>query len=462
MLKAKGSRGKRVGACALMLCICISLIYGITDNYAYASAAIDVNQEVEIIVSVSTEIVKQGSVSIIYDTNYFRYVPDSLSWIYSAETSKFDFNSNRVDTDLTALGVTELNGKTGAQVSFTLKGSKVTLSEDEYADIFSIKLKAVQPTTITESTFGTYSNRPSTYSIVGDGDPVPSTTSYTITPTSITTSTTVNNTSFDVDVTLTADPTTALYASVQAELTYDPKLVKPNLSALNGVVSEDEDALGKLTITIGPDKDAPVGDGVLLATIPFTPIAEGTAKFAVSDNATVSIQGNPPEIQAAPGTPLEVEIKAATLPVTVGGSYEGLPASGYQVIKFKLPDAPTKVYTYDGEPMHYAKIDGEHYIMYIVSDDVTSTSAKLPELTDIDYANDGDLNGGGLRISDAQIAYDLAKSHSSYTGDSDLTLLDIQARLKADVDGDGQITEADAAVIKSAVHGASLPFAPAA
>jgi hypothetical protein len=459
MLKAKGSRGKRVGACALMLCICISLIYGITDNYAYASAAIDVNQEVEIIVSVSTEIVKQGSVSIIYDTDYFRYVPDSLSWIYSAETSKFDFNSNRVDTDLTVLGVTELNGKTGAQISFTLKGSKVTLSEDEYADIFSMKLKAVQPTTITESTFGTYSNRPSTYSIVGDGDTVPPTSSYTITPTGTTTSATVN-TSFNVDVTLTADPTSALYASVQAKLTYAPELVKPELSALKDVVSED--VPGTLTITIGPGDDAAVGDGILLAKIPFTPIAEGMATFAVSDNATVSIQGDPLEIKAEPGTPLDVEIKAATLPVTLGGSYEGLPTSGYQVIRFKLPDAPTKVYTYGGEPMHYAKIGGEHYIMYIVPADVTSANAKTPELTDIDYSNDGDLNGGGLRISDAQIAYDLATSHSSYAEDGNLTLLDIQARLKADVNGDGKITVADAAAIKSAVHGAPLPFAPAA
>jgi hypothetical protein len=110
--------------------------------------------------------------------------------------------------------------------------------------------------------------------------------------------------------------------------------------------------------------------------------------------------------------------------------------------------------------MHYVYKDSKHYVTYIVESSVTAETMETPQLTTIPYVNDGDLNGGGLRISDAQIAYDLWKEHTNYT--SGIAGLGIQARLKADVNGDGQVDEADVIAIKTAIHGgAALPFAAA-
>lgn len=392
---------------------------------------------------------KSGTVVIIYDTDYFRYVPDSLKWIHSAETSKFEFNVNRVDTDLTALGVEETNGKTGAQVSFMLKDKKITLSEGEYADIYSIKLKAVQPTTITESTFGTYSTRPSQCRVVGgESQPPAQTTSYIVTPTGAATATVGDP--FDITVTLTANPTTAEYGLAQAELVYDPDFVTPYIDELTNV---NEAGGGKLKITHGSGENTPVGSGAVLATIPFKPTAAAagkTAVFTVSDGAFITLEDTGgAQIKAVSGGPLSVTIATALAVIDFDATHSVLP-TGYKLLRYYISGTPT-VYTYNGEPMHYVFDGNDSYMTYIVASDVTAAAAEaLIKDTGEAYEASADVNGiDGVNISDAQIAYDLANPSGYYSTYENLS---IAARLGADVDNDGQVTQADAEAVIKAIH----------
>jgi hypothetical protein len=117
----------------------------------------------------------------------------------------------------------------------------------------------------------------------------------------------------DVAVLLTADPATAEYASVYAELTYNAAYFTPDLTGLNNV---SEETPGTLKITDGPHSDTAVGaDGATLVTIPFTPIAAGSATFAItSGSAKVYLQGAydaDDAIPAGSGASLSVTIEAA-------------------------------------------------------------------------------------------------------------------------------------------------------
>jgi hypothetical protein len=277
------------------------------------------------------------------------------------------------------------------------------------------------------------------------------TTVYTITPTGDADATV--NTPFNVDVKLTADTETALYASAEAELTYNPSLVTPDLTGLDGVVSDSEPH-GTLKITkfTSDGKAAEIGGGVTLATIPFEPIAPGVAVFSVSQGAFVCLAGTGgDEIGAASGKDLSVSIIESQPTVTFNAEYAALP-SGYKLLMYELPDAPDKVWTYNGEDMHYIKQGGKHYITYIVSGSVDAESAETPVRTDNTLIpNNADVNGvGGVRVSDAQIIYDIINEHENYDVFEGLS---VGARLGADVNNDGAVDNADVLAVVSAIHG---------
>jgi hypothetical protein len=266
---------------------------------------------------------------------------------------------------------------------------------------------------------------------------------------------TAGGSAFDVAVWLNADPTTSEYAAVDAELVFDPELVEPILVPEVPNVSLSNDAENMLIISAGPGDSAVVGDGVLLATIPFAPLAEGDAVFTVSDNAAISLSGDPCTVPAESGEPLSVSIGAGALPITFVSTYKGLPDT-YQLLRYEVPEKPTFFSTYAGEKMYYYYDGNEskHYLTCIVDSGVSLENAVAPVITWEPYANDGDLNNDGRqRISDAQIIYDLVKGHTNYT--SQLGELSIEARLKADLNGDGQIDQADIAAAVAAVHGAA-------
>jgi hypothetical protein len=445
--------------------MCASLVFGV-GNHAYAVATAVVDQEIEIIVSLLSDAPKAGtSVTIIYDTANFQYVKNSLRWLPEDAPKLFGFNSDkwntteyepeadtgsRVDIELSALGIDDIADKTGAQVRFSLN-NKITKSSDAL-DLYSIKLKAIHETAITESTFGTYSSSsyPSTYRIVYEGENS-SASPYTVAATTVVTGVQVSGNPFDVDVTLTADPTTSGYASVQAELTYDPDLVTPYLEELEDV--SDSEPPGTLTITYGPSNGGEVGAGVALATIPFEPKAAGTAVFSVSEGATVTLAGSSDdedlEIQATPGSDLEVEITAQ---LAVLSDYTNLP-SGYKLLKYGTAKADYG-YTYNDSPMYWSSKLNTYLFIVEESDydrDGITAGASADDAKELAY--DGDVSGDGkIRISDAQIVYDIVNAHTNYQS---IDGLSVEARLRADVNGDGEVTADDITVIKNIIHGIS-------
>jgi hypothetical protein len=280
------------------------------------------------------------------------------------------------------------------------------------------------------------------------------TASYTIAATTAATAPQASGDPFSVYVKLTADPTTALYATAEAKLAYNPDLVVPILDGLTNV--SDSETPGKLTITHNPKngEDVAVGaDVAALATIPFAPKAQGTAVFTVSEDAVVCLAGQEgAEIPAAPGAPLEVEIGAAAPTFTFDDQYGALPSSDYQLLMYQLSAAPVNVWTYGGETMHYVYTDGKHYVTYIVEDTVDADNALTPvESSKPIVLEDADVNGSGtVRISDAQIIYDIINNHANYSA---LSGLSIAYRLGADVNNDGIVDIKDANAVIDAIHG---------
>jgi hypothetical protein len=259
---------------------------------------------------------------------------------------------------------------------------------------------------------------------------------------------------FNVDVVLTADSDEAQYASAHAELVYNPELVTPDLTGLS-YVSEKPDTNNTLIITDGPSSGIPVGTGVNLATIPFTPIAKGTAEFSVS-NATVTLSGpseSDSDIAAAAGS-LNVVISQAESAASFDSTYVGLP-TGYKLLKYELSGAPVNAWTYNGDAMHYINTDDKDYMTYIVADAVDAeTASELVEETNTPIIlGVADVNGNTeVRISDAQIVYDVMGAHPNYALFEGLS---IQARLGADVNNDGEVTQADINAILDTIHGRS-------
>jgi hypothetical protein len=259
---------------------------------------------------------------------------------------------------------------------------------------------------------------------------------------------------FPVAVTLTADPATSVYAQAQVQLTYDATRVTPNLTGLTNVSGGS----GTLTITAGTGSDVTAGTDPL-ATIPFTANAAGDAVFSVTDDAAVSLvtKVGGGTVNITPGTDLEVTIAPAVVPVTFETAYKGLP-TGTKLVVQEIPSGDASVkYIYDNAEMHHFSkvVSGttKYYVSYIVETAVTDTVAagKIAKVTGTAAtAATANLNGDEYtNISDSQIAFDLANGYDGYKVATTLT---IAIRLAADVNGDGQVTAADAQAIIYAIH----------
>jgi hypothetical protein len=276
------------------------------------------------------------------------------------------------------------------------------------------------------------------------------TANYTITPEGEADATV--GTPFNVDVKLTADPITAPYDGVYAELEFDSTLVSPG--TLPGNVTRDGN---KLLITRTPTgSDSTVGTGVTLATIPFTPNGAGDAVFSISGNASITLSGTSgDETDADPGADLTVTIAAGGPVVAYNNTYKGLP-SGYTLLMYKLDAKPAVVWTYDGNAMHYVYTGGNHYVTYIVEVSVKDGTPSTPVPTSTPAVATADVNGNNkVSIGDAQIAADLIAPHTNYAS---LDALSIAARLAADVNNDGLITQDDVNLVIAAIHnGGNLP-----
>jgi hypothetical protein len=245
-------------------------------------------------------------------------------------------------------------------------------------------------------------------------------------------------------------------ASAQGYLNYDAGLVAPGTLPL-GVA---EAGSGKLKFA-----DFAMS-GNTITTIPFAAVGLGDAVFSVSGDSgfklAVSVSGTTEMIDADPGDDLTVTIESDEVksPITFDAGYSGLP-SGYKLLRYEIDEKPTgTVWKYDGKEMRYASIGGAHFMLWMVEDTVSATDAeaKIASETGTPAANNGDLNGdGALQIVDAQIAYDIAAGHANYNA---LAHLDIALRLKADANGDGQVTIEDARAIQQKLLTGSFPWEP--
>jgi hypothetical protein len=264
--------------------------------------------------------------------------------------------------------------------------------------------------------------------------------------------------SFNVDVKLAANPAVENWASLEAYLRYDGARVAPGDGVLpydqGGVmISQENDGQVKLYISREGGATAVGPDGVSVVSIPFTAIAEGVDVEFKIENAKVSVTGQTGMTDATAGPAHKVTITAAQTPapITFDTDFAGAP-DGYKLLKYALDAKPAVQYTYGGETMHYANIDGSHYVTYIVANSVTADNAVAIVQTGISAEEfDGDLNGDGdLEIVDAQIAYDLATG--VHDDDDAFVKLSVAQRLSADVDADGDVDADDAHAIQYKLH----------
>jgi hypothetical protein len=391
------------------------------------------------------------STGILYDHNLLEY----KDFETHSSTEKSEWNLQHA----TPAAAAYLSGKVVRSLSWSY-GNDSKMAEFSDGDVAIVAtFTALSNDILSEQVItGGYNNEPTIITVTSQTSATP----YTITPSGVATAPV--NSSFDVDVTLTADPLTSKFSSAQAELTYNPELVSPVLTGLNNVSSK-EGVSDTLVVTLGPAADAEVGDGVKLASIPFTPAstaAGSTAEFTVSTGAFITLEdtsGAP--ISAASGTPLSVQITAAQAAISFDAEYEGLP-TGYTLLQYQIPAAPTVTYEYSGNTMHYVYdvSAGKHYMTYIITateaNETTAALAAKISPTSESFNPTADANGDdAVNISDAQIAFDLANPSGYYETFANLS---IAARLGADVNNDGQIDATDAeAVIYAIHHNGELP-----
>lgn len=274
---------------------------------------------------------------------------------------------------------------------------------------------------------------------------------YTATPSSSDATGVKAGDTFNVAVDLTAD-VGAEYAQAQVKLAYLADLVTPDLADLENVSGSD----GLLTITAGNGTNVAVGNGVLLATIPFTAVGAGNATFSVSEGASLSfvtLEGST-KYDITAGADLTVAIAEAdpSVTFTYDDNYQGLP-EGYTLLKYQIDGADAgNVWTYGegGPAMHLVKTGANYYVTYIVEE---SAAPITPVITSANYIVSANIDGvGAVDICDSQIAFDLANGYAGYATADSLTTLTITQRLAADVNGDGEVTVTDAQAIIYAIH----------
>jgi hypothetical protein len=487
---------RKTVAALLVLLLFLALL----PNFAVhaASQAVSEGEQVSLIVSAGPgtdgvskfRIANNYTMVLVYDITKFTIDAETAQWLGTegemAQHATRTFLMNNVCYDVVfnadpAWGILNNFGdavaaKTGTRFQTLNTGnvkvdSELLPRDGSAIDIFNIKLTALTDTTFESDEFEVYvaNNRATDVTpyvrvvgASGGGDPPPQTQpagEYTITPSRVDSAeVTEGGAPFGVRVTLTADPTNSPYASVQADLTYAPELVEPDLIGLESEELDiSDDGAGTITLTYGPSSGGTVGDGVPLATIPFAPIADGVAVFTVSDNATVSLSGGGPDegMEAAPGGPLTVTIAAIAPPdpeAVINATYAGAPAD-CALLTYNAPQTANG-YTYASEPMYWSpKLSAYLYIVETGTYDEQNIAAGSSPADAKELTYDGDVNGGGsVRISDAQIVYDLIHAHANYSA---LAGLDVGMRLAADVNGDGAVDQDDIDAILDTIHGRS-------
>jgi hypothetical protein len=471
---AKHSNKKRFARFLAGFIACLLLI-GLTPGAAIGDAPTEVRQgdTIQLVVT-SGHVITARPVAprfyVFYDTDVFEYVENSLTGYGNFLNNKVelkeiatkdtpfvpgDGTNDPVWVDNTS-GIYFLVTHSGVSGETAGEVATLTLKVKEDADFaaignsFTITAKTGTGNKETNIVYAAVTPSQIVVSSSSGGNQNPTASPYTITPTTTATAPTVSAV-FDVDIELSADPEVANWGSLQAELAYDSARVTPGILPIvqNGVTVSQGD--GKLIIS-RTGAATPVDEsGVTVVSIPFTASAPGDAVFTIT-NPKVSLTGDTAMTAAAAGTTLTVTITDA-VKVTFDTDFAGAP-EGFSLMKYALDAEPVVEYTYGGETMHYALIDGTHCVTYIVADGTDAVDAEaLVEVTEIPVtANDGDVNGDAtLEIVDAQIAYDLAEG--VFDADCDFSALTIAQRLKADFDENGIIDLKDAYAIQYKLHG---------
>jgi hypothetical protein len=401
---------------------------------------------------------------VFYDSDVFEYIEDSLIG-YGDFINKVEFKSIATKSDPfipgdgstgpnwieNTSGISFLVDHTSAVAAEAREVATLTLKVRENADLSELGNSfEITAKTGTGYQNGRYTTVTPSQITISDESASPG-VAYTVTAAGDETATV--GASFDVDISVAADPAVDDWAALEADLTYDDALVTPGILPNSGGVTVSQ-ADGEIKLKISRT-GAPASvdeDGVSVVRIPFTASAAGDAVFEI-ENAKASRQGAQSMTDATAGLPFTITItEAPSEAVTFDDTFAGAPA-GFKLLQYALTEKPTVEYTYDGAVMHYAYIDGVHCVTYIVASDVDEETAEaLVAATAISVTpNDADINGDAeLEIVDAQIAYDLADA--VFADDADFSTLSIAQRLKADFNEDGAVTAEDAYAIQQVLH----------
>jgi hypothetical protein len=471
MLKGPVTGKRRYGVLAFLLLAAVVLELAVFCPLPASALSKAPGDDVDVIISVNSsqlggkDVRYQAVFFIEYDMNAFDFVDaEGIDKWVGASLNNVERNGNGSGFGSESIANSgygyNINTPTSSISTFTPAPDgtdvlKVTLRIKAEAELGTYNFRCYAKSGGLGAALGFVTVTPASVEVAqggGGSDPV---SPYTVKAVSESAAATVGD-AFNVDVMLSADPAVSGFASMQAYLNYDAALtaVTGDLDALQSeglTVSEDPDPdkPGQLFISRTGDSIPVDAEGVSIVRIPFTARAAGKAVFTVTD-PKASLTGETASTVAQAGDDLTVVIAEVAL-ITFDLNYAGAP-EGYQLLRYRLEAKPDAVYTYDGEPMGYACIDGIHYVTYIVGADVTEATAEtVAATTDVAPVPDGDINGDSvLEIVDAQIVYDLAKG--IYDGDADCTTLTVAQRLKADANGDGAVTADDAYAIQYKLH----------
>jgi hypothetical protein len=454
-------------------------------QHSSASAAYNTNDEVTVTITLNTggKLTRPAGTSfyIKYDTTLFSYVVDSLTFL------------NNSQADVTTLAVTgsadiSLSSGaegTGTQIKF-VPVTKVDVTTETVA-LFSLKLKYIgsEPledtgTLITSKcTQEANGVATATYSAPegGGGDapppaPLPEAAPYTVSLAPSTAAPDLNATDFTVDAKVSSTVEGAEFASFEADFTYNATAFVYDITTVlpEGVlvtIPETPNGTGhisRLGTAVSLTTPATV------ATLKFKPIGATEGSTFEFDEESIlltasGVPGVPLANVAADPEPLEVT-------VTVGPTFLAPNTNftdGFTLITYVASTNPTNGFNYNGQPMWYASKLGEaneFYYQILIPGVATANGTVSPGTAPHNLTYDGNLNNNTatidntisaisrVNIIDAQIAFDLIKAHmhGNYSGDSTFTVLSMQDRLEADVNGDGVLDISDANAIQYKSH----------
>jgi hypothetical protein len=261
---------------------------------------------------------------------------------------------------------------------------------------------------------------------------------------------------FTVDIVVNSTVTDATFAAMDTTVTYNSNVVE--LTSVTGADINVEVTHGTGSVFINRTGSATsLTAGATVATLTFAPLAAGDAEITIVtphvglSGATEALTGAD---AATPGTPLVITITEPIPAVTDSATlsaYAGSP-SGYKLLKF-VPATDAGAYKYGAEQMFWSSKLNAY--LYIVNDatEADALAKVTADGTNIPLSYDGKINSDdAIDIFDAQVVYDLANNHLNYTGDTTFSYLSIRKRLEADINGSGDVTEADARAIQYYTH----------